>query len=74
MDVDAGTETVEPIIDPSAQVAGKRMRYMILNEDISRSTSNLYAALPVGMSSQELASVMDSTWDAYFSPEKKASK
>ena len=41
MGVDAGTETVEAIIDPSAQVAGKCMRYMILNEDISRPTSNL---------------------------------
>jgi hypothetical protein len=43
LDVDQGTETVESVLDPMAHVAGKRMRYMILNKDIARPTRNRYA-------------------------------
>jgi hypothetical protein len=74
VDVDSGTETVEAIIDPIAQVAGKRMRCMSLNEDITRPTSNRYAELSLELNSQEIAGMIDTTWECYYSPEKRASK
>jgi hypothetical protein len=74
VDVDSGTETVEAIIDPIAQVAGKRMRCMSLNEDITRPTSNRYAELSLELNSQEIAGMIDTTWECCYSPEKRASK
>jgi hypothetical protein len=73
VDVDQGTESIETVVDPIAETAGKRMRYMILNQDIARDTSNVYAALPLELNSQDLAKVLDDTWGGYYSsPEKKA--
>jgi hypothetical protein len=72
MDVNAGTETVEEVADPTAKVAGKRMRCMVLDEDIARQTSNRFSDPPMGLDSQELTVTMDPTWDKRCSPEKKA--
>jgi hypothetical protein len=71
VDVDLGTETVEAIIDPIAQVAGKRMRHMSLNEDIAGPTSNHYAELSLELNSQEIAGMIDTTWECCYSPEKR---
>jgi hypothetical protein len=69
MDVDAGMETVEEVADPTAKVAGKHVRCMVLNEDIARRTSNGFSDPPVGLDSQELTAMMD---PKHCSPEKKA--
>jgi hypothetical protein len=74
VDVDSGTETVEAIIDPIAQVAGKPMRGMSLNEDITGPTSNRHAELSLELNSQEIAGMIDTTWECHCSPEKRASK
>jgi hypothetical protein len=71
MDVDTGTETVEEVVDTTAKLAGKRMRYMVLNEDIARPTSNRFAELEMGLDSQEIIAMFDSTWGNHYSPEKK---
>ena len=36
LDEDAGVESVEAIIDPTAQVAEKRARHVILSENVAR--------------------------------------
>jgi hypothetical protein len=67
----AWTETVEEVVDTTAKLAGKRMRYMVLNEDIARPTSNRFAELEMGLDSQEIIAMFDSTWGNHYSPEKK---
>ena len=69
MDVDAGTETIESIVDPQGQIAGRRMRYMVRNRDIAESTCDVYGGLDLDLGSQEIAFMLDDTWGKHYSQE-----
>jgi hypothetical protein len=69
MDVDAGTETIESVVDPQGKIAGRRMRYMVRNRDIAESTCDVYGGLDLELGSQEIAFMLDDTWGKHYSQE-----
>ena len=67
MDVDAGTESIESIVDPQGKIAGRHMRYMVRNKDITESTCDVYGGLDLDLGSQEIAFMLDDTWGKHYS-------
>jgi hypothetical protein len=67
MDVDAGTETIQSVVDPEGKIAGRRMRYMVQNKDIAESTCDVYGGLDLELGSQEIAFMLDDTWGKHYS-------
>jgi hypothetical protein len=71
MDVDAGTETMESVVDVDGRIAGRRMRYMVRNREIAESTCGVYGGLALELGSQEIALMLDGTWGKEYSQEEE---
>jgi hypothetical protein len=71
MDVDAGTETMESVVDLEGTIAGRRMRYMVRNREIAELTCGVYGGLAVELGSQEIALMLDHTWGKEYSQEEE---
>ena len=67
MDVDAGTEIIQSVVDPQGKIGGRRMRYMVRNKDIAESTCDVYGGLDLELGSQEIAFMLDDTWGKHYS-------